>query len=359
MRLRTWEEKLPTKRPFVISTGAATATQNVFVELADGGARGRAEAKGYGEAAPSLRVCGETPAGVLGFLDAARALVEAEGPGGWKGLRGRLDAFAPGNPAAKAALDLALHDLAGKLAGAPAWRLLGLKPAARPTSVTLSLGAPEAMAREAARLADAGFRVLKLKLGEPRRDLARVRAVRDAVPGATLRCDANTAWTESQALRLVRGLDRLEVEVLEQPVPRGFHAEMRRIARAAELPVLADESVLGPGDAATLARERFADGFVLKLMKCGGLAPARRMLALARRARLRVMVGCMLESSLAISAASHLLARVEWADLDGAWLLAQDPWRGVEVRAGAIATPEGPGLGAVPRRGADLARARR
>jgi L-alanine-DL-glutamate epimerase-like enolase superfamily enzyme len=342
MELRAWEEKLPTKRPFVISTGTLTAARVVFVEVAAEGARG------VGEAAPSLRVCGETPAGVLAFLEAVRPLVEAAGPGDWKGLLEALDAGALGNPAAKAALDMALLDLAGKLQGKPVHRLLGLRAAERPTSATVVLDAPEAMAAEARSHAAQGFRHLKLKLGEPRRDLARVKAVRDAVPEATLRCDANTGWSEAQALRLVAGLDRLEVELLEQPVPRPFRAELKRIAKAADLPVLADEACLGLEDAEHLARERYADGLVLKLMKCGGLWQARQMLGLARREGLQVMAGCMVESSVGITAASHLLGAVRWADLDGAWLLAQDPWRGARVEAGRIRSPAGAGLGVGP-----------
>jgi L-alanine-DL-glutamate epimerase-like enolase superfamily enzyme len=317
-----------------------TAARVVFVRLSHDGL------EGFGEAAPSLRVCGETPESVLAFLDAVPGELPAS-LDDWRGALRWLASRAFGNPAAKAALEMALLDLVAKRQRKPLHRLLGLSAAERPTSATVVLASPDAMAREAVSHAEQGFTHLKLKLGEPKRDLARVRAVRDAVPEATLRCDANTGWTEQQALRLVQGLDKFEVELLEQPVPRGNWASMRRIAKAAELPVLADEDVLGLEDLTRLARERYADGFVLKLMKCGGPWQGKQMLDLARRAKLPCMVGCMVESSLAISAASQLLARVRWADLDGAWLLAGDPWRGATPRRGVIAPAEGPGLGAV------------
>lgn len=343
MELRAWQDKLPTKKPFVIATGAMTHHLASYIELRHG------DHAGIGEAAPSLRVCGETPDGVVAFWAALRDEVAAWEPGGWRTALAALDARALGNPAAKAALDMALLDLAGKARRKPAHALLGLRPAEMPTSATVVLDAPDAMAREAISHAEQGFAHLKLKLGEPKRDAARLKAVRDAVPGATLRCDANTGWTEAQALRLLPALERAEVELLEQPVPRPFRDAMKRIARKADLPVLADEACLGLEDAQRLAEERFADGFVLKLMKCGGLVQAKAMLDVARRARLKVMVGCMVESSVAIGAASQLLSRVQWADLDGAWLLASDPWRGAEVRGGRVATPRGPGIGVHPR----------
>ncbi|HEV8358998.1 MAG TPA: dipeptide epimerase [Candidatus Thermoplasmatota archaeon] len=344
MELRAWPDKLPTKNPFKISTGTMTAAEVVFVELRHAGVAG------HGEAAPSLRVTGETPAGVLAFLDAVRGEVAAWDPEEWRADLDGLAGRATGNSAAKAALEMALLDLVGQRERKAVHALLGLKPATRPTSATVVLDAPEAMAREATSHAEQGFTHLKLKLGEPKRDLARVRAVRDAVPGATLRCDANTAWTKQQGLRLVRGLDKLEVELLEQPVPRGRWHDMAAIAKAAELPVLADEDVLGLEDARWLAAQKYADGFVLKMAKCGGPLQGKQMLDLARRSGLAVMVGCMVESSLGISAAAQLLARVRWADLDGAWLLAQDPWRGAQLRRGEIATPRAFGLGAAPAR---------
>jgi L-alanine-DL-glutamate epimerase-like enolase superfamily enzyme len=343
MRMRTWSEELPTKRPFVISTGSLRRIQAGYVELEHDGIRG------FGEAAPSFRVCGETPASVQAFWEHVRPEVEARTPADWRGTLDWLAARAFANPAAKSALDNALLDLVGKAQRKPAHQLLGVKPGRLPTSATVVLDAPEAMAKEAQQHLDAGFTTLKLKLGEPAEDARRVQAVRDAAPDATLRCDANTAWTEQQAKRLVRVLDKLEVELLEQPLPRGFPAEMRAVARAAELPVLADESCLGLEDARFLAAHKAADGFVLKLAKCGGLAQAAQMLAVARKARLKVMVGCMVESGLGIAAAAQVLGGVRWADLDGAWLLARDPWTGADVQRGEVATPIAHGLGAAPR----------
>jgi L-Ala-D/L-Glu epimerase len=340
-RLRVRTRTFPTKRPFTIATGTLTRITGAHVALAQGKRVGR------GEAQPSFRVCGETLPSVQAFLGAARPLVEGVPPADWRSTLAALDAMAPGNPAAKAALDMAVLDLAGQAARKPVHALLGLRRRAMPTSATVVLDAPEAMAAEAVAHAEQGFAHLKLKLGQAGRDAARLRAVRDAVPGARLRCDANTGWTEAQALRLLPALEKAEVEVLEQPVPRPFRAELGRIARAAELPVLADEAVLGLEDAQRLAEGRWADGFVLKLMKCGGLWQAKQMLALARREGLQVMVGCMVESSVGITAAAHLLGApaLRWADLDGAWLLARDPFRGAAIVDATIQPPERPGLG--------------
>lgn len=344
MRLRTWSEKLATRKPFVISTGSLRHVEAMYVELEHEGIRG------FGEAAPSFRVCGETPEGVRAFWEQVRPELERRTPADWQGTLAWLDARAYANPAAKGALDNALLDLVGKLQRKPAHALLGLKPGAKDTSATVVLDSPERMAAEARSHAEQGFRVLKLKLGDAREDAARVRAVRDACPDATLRCDANTAWTEREAVRLAKALDKLGCELLEQPVPRGAWKELKAVARAAELPVLADEACLGLEDARSLAAHRFADGFVLKLAKCGGLWQAKQMLDVARKAKLKVMVGCMVESGLGIAAASHVLGRVQWADLDGAWLLAEDPWTGADVQRGRIATPGEHGLGAATRR---------
>lgn len=340
MRLRTWQEKLPTKKPFVISTGTLRQVEAHYAELEYDGSRG------FGEAAPSLRVCGESPESVRAFWLALQSEFELLTPADWQRTLDWLQARAFANPAAKNALDNALLDLVGKLQRKPVHALLGLKPGVKDTSATVVLDEPSAMAKEAAAHLQAGFRILKLKLGEAKDDAARVHAVRDAAPQATLRCDANTSWSEADALRLVRILDKLEVELLEQPVPRTFWPEMRRIAKAAELPVLADEGVLGLEDARNLAAHNHCDGFVLKLAKCGGLWQAKQMLDLAKKAKLQVMLGCMVESGLGIAAASQVLGAVPWADLDGAWLLAQDPWTGADVAGGRIATPTGPGLGA-------------
>jgi len=341
MHLRAWRESLPLRKPFVISAGTTQAAESLFVALEEGGL------VGFGEAAPSFRVTGETVEGVRAFLHGLGPRFQHRDAGDWAGDLEDLHRAAPHNPAAKAALDLALLDLAGKELGKSVRDLLGLKAATMPTSATVVLAEPEAMAAEARSHVAAGFRNLKLKLGEAEADEARVRAVRDAVPEAKLRVDANGAWTGQQARDLLEPLHKLEVELVEQPLPRGWWEETQRLTKAAEMPILVDEDVLTLEDVRVLAERRYADGFVLKLMKCGGLWQGKRMLDLARGAGIKVQLGCMVESSLGISAASHLLDLVDWADLDGAWLLARDPWRGARIVDGVVEPPEGPGLGAV------------
>jgi L-alanine-DL-glutamate epimerase-like enolase superfamily enzyme len=257
-------------------------------------------------------------------------------------LEDLLSALPPGSQAARAAVDMALHDLVGKRLGTPLYRLLGLNPQRVPeTSLTIGLGAVEevqAKAREAT-----GFPILKLKLdSDSEHSLALARSVR-AVSDARLVADANCAWTADQAMKLIPALADLGLEWIEQPLPEDDLEGMRRVREASPLPVFADEPVRTALDIPRLAR--CVDGVNIKVQKAGGLREAWRMIAVARAHDLQVMLGCMVETSVGITAAAHLAPLVDWADLDGTLLIRDDPFSGLQVESGRLLLPNRPGLG--------------
>ncbi len=337
MYLRYKRITLTLKTPFRIAHGSSKVRHNVLVRIGDG------EHEGLGEAAP-VRQHHETQATVVAYLE---ALAQRWPPSNDSFLlEDLLSALPPGSQAGRAAVDMALHDLVGKKLGTPLYRLLGLNPQRVPvTSLTIGLGTVEevqAKAREAA-----GFPILKLKLdSDGDRSLALVRAVRD-VSDARLVADANCAWTADQALQLIPALADLGLEWIEQPLPEEDLEGMRQVRQASPLPVFADEPVRTARDIPRLAG--CVDGVNIKVQKAGGLREAQRMIAVARAHDLQVMLGCMVETSVGITAAAHLAPLVDWADLDGTLLISDDPFAGVRVENGRLILPGGSGLGVNPR----------
>lgn len=257
-----------------------------------------------------------------------------------------LDRF-PGQSAAVAAVDAALHDWAGKRFGIPTCHWLGLAPAPLPlTSVTIGLDAPDRMAERAR--AAAGFPILKLKLGGAD-DEEKLRRVRAAIPEKTLRVDANEAWDLDTALGMLPLLKKCGVEFLEQPLPRDDLAGLRRLREQGVLPIVADESCVRPADVIRVAG--CVDAVNVKLAKCGGIRQALKMIHLARAHGLKVMLGCMVESSLGIAAAAQLGPLADWLDLDGHLLLANDPFTGIGGEGGRLRIGTSPGLGVSPTAG--------
>lgn len=333
MILRHRPLDLKLRHTFRIARGASDVRHNLLVEVEAEGETG------LGEAAPILRY-GEDRE------QAARA-VEAMGtrlkdPRAFTQAASR--AALEGQRSAEAAVDMALHDLAGRRLGIPLFELLGLDPSATPlTSFTIGLDTPEAVARKA-REASA-YPILKVKMGSEN-DREVLEAVRDTTD-RPIRVDANEGWTPEGALERLGWLKKAGVEFVEQPLPAARLEETRALRRRSPLPFYADESVHRSGDIPSLVGA--FDGINIKLMKCGGLAEALRMIAVARAHGLKVMLGCMIESSLGVTAASHLSPLADEADLDGNLLLEHDPFVGVTVREGRLVLPEGPGLGVRPR----------
>jgi L-Ala-D/L-Glu epimerase len=318
--------------PFTISRSTDEEVEEVFVELELDGVAG------YGEASPQDHY-GESAESAAAFLDEAEDLLGGD-PFALEEIGRRL-AARPGEMAAKAALDSALYDLCGKLAGQPVWRLLGLERAGPPTSWTIWLGDPDDMARRAERVGDR-FRRLKLKLGaRDGLDVERVRAVR-GVSDLPLQVDVNEYWELDEALDNVRELAGLGVEYVEQPLPAG-DADGARLKHRSPLPIYVDEDCHVAADVPRCAE--IAHGVNVKLAKSGGIREAVRIAHAARALELGVMLGCMIESSLGIAAACQVASLCDHVDLDGNLLLADDPWEGVTFVDGAQLPSEQPGLG--------------
>jgi L-alanine-DL-glutamate epimerase-like enolase superfamily enzyme len=318
--------------PFTISRSTSVEEEVLWVELRHQGLAG------YGEAQPQEHY-GESVESTSAFLEEARGLL-GDDPFALEAIGLRL-AELPGNAAAKAGLDAALHDLVGKLTGQPVWRLLGLERAGPPTSWTIWLGDPDDMARRAEQVGRR-FRRLKLKLGGgDGLDVERVAAVR-GVTDLPLQVDVNEYWQLDEALEAIARLAALGVEYVEQPLPAGDPggAELKR---RSPLPVYLDEDVLTLPDVQE-ASER-AHGVNIKLAKSGGIREAVRIAHAARALGLGVMLGCMIESGLGIAAACQVASLCDYVDLDGNLLLAEDPWEGVELREGVQLPSDEPGLG--------------
>ena len=325
--------ELATRHPFLIARGGQAVHNTVWVRVRD-----RDGHVGWGEAAPTTYY-GETPETVLAALNLYAAQLPAD-PFDLEAAEHVLRATLGGNPSARAALSTALHDLVGKRLGVPLCRLWGLDAAKTPISTfTIGLDTPDRMR---AKVIEAEpYPVLKVKLGTDRDDEI-LRTVRGAT-AKELRVDANCGWTRKQAIRMLPVLEEFGVTVLEQPLPPHDRDGLALVTRASRIPVIADESCLVATDIPPLVGA--VDGINIKLAKCGGLREALRMIAVARAHGLMVMVGCMIESSIAITAAAHFTPLVDIADLDGAALLAADPFAGATIERGRIALPSGPGLG--------------
>ncbi len=336
MRLSFRALELTSRHEFRISRGGRDLFQNALVEIEWEGRIGRGEA-----AAATYH--GETRDTVLAALAAWQPLL-GDDPWDRERILTRLDTARPGNRAALSAVDAALWDLAGQAAGQPVHRLLGLHPDAVPlSSLTLGLADWPTMERKLDEARD--FPILKLKMGIEG-DLELLRRVR-ARTRQRLTVDANAGWTRELAALRVREVADLGVEMVEQPLAADDVEGFRALRAISPVPIVADESI---GTSRDVARFVGAiDGVNCKLAKTGGITEALRLIAVARAHGLSVMIGCMVESSLGITAAAQLAPLADHLDLDGHWLLADDPFEGVGGGAGRLLLPSGPGLGVRPR----------
>jgi L-alanine-DL-glutamate epimerase-like enolase superfamily enzyme len=327
------------RHAFTIATASRTSTPGMLVEVEHDGVIG------YGEASmpPYL---GETQASAAAFLtrvDLGRF------PDSFQlgEILPAIDALAPGNTAAKAAVDIALHDWIGKKLGAPWHRIWGLDPAKAPvTSFTIGIDTPEVV-RQKTREA-APYKIIKVKLGrDPATDRALIEAIRE-VTDRPITVDANQGWPDrTDALRMIEWLATRGVLFIEQPMPKENPADTAWLRERSPLPLIADESVQRLPD----VRRALGvfDGINIKLMKCTGLREAHQMITVARALGLKVMLGCMTETSCAISAAAQLSPLVDWADLDGALLIKNDVFLGTTVVDGKLTLNDLPGIGVVKR----------
>ncbi len=318
--------------PFRISRGVQHISPGVIVQITHN------EQTGYGEAAPD-GYYGESPETVLACIAMFAGQLDDD-PFAIEDIMHRLDHIIGLNPSAKAAVDMALYDLVGKMLGVPLYKLLGLNPArAAHTSFTLGIDTPANMAKKA--LAARDYPILKVKVGT-KNDIAIIEAIRE-VSSATIRVDANAGWTVKEAIKTINELAPYNIEFVEQPIPAHDLAGLRLIRENVPLPIIADESCVTVEDIPRIVG--CVDGINIKLMKCGGVGQALKMIHVARAHNLRIMIGCMIESSLAITAAAHLTPLVDYADLDGNLLIDNDPYVGVTVVGGKLVLPDAPGLG--------------
>lgn len=336
MKARYFSFELLLRHPFGISRGTSTISPTVIVELS---AEGHS---GFGEAGEN-HYYGITTVGLLSRLRSLRDWLARQPLRKPEVLWPELVKLLPGDRFALCALDCALHDLWGKIHGQPVWARWGLGlERIPPSDYTIGIDRPEVMVAKLRAMP--GWPVYKIKLGtEDDLDIVRhLRAETDAV----FRVDANGAWTPEEAARKIEQLARLGVELVEQPLPAEDWEGARWLFPRSALPLFADESCRTEED---LARcEGCFHGINIKLVKCGGLTPARRLAEEARRRGFRVMVGCMTESTIGISAAAQLLPLVDAADLDGAVLLAEDLAEGVRLERGRVEFPDRPGCGILP-----------
>jgi L-alanine-DL-glutamate epimerase-like enolase superfamily enzyme len=337
LRLAFEVVEVRTRHPFTIARGTTEAYRRVWVRLTD-----LDGVEGWGEADPSPYY-GESTDTVLAALRRLEPVLPSD-PFDLESAEAAMARSLEGSAAARVALSAALHDLAAKRLGVPLWKLWGLDPAKAPlSSFTIGIAEPDllrAKVREAA-----AWPILKIKVGTPD-DERTLRAVRD-VTDKPLRVDANAGWTAEQAVARLPLLEEMGVELIEQPVAPADVAGLAAVHRSSRIPIVADESCRVAADIPGLVGA--VDGISIKLAKCGSLREALRMIAVARAHRLSVMVGCMVETSLGITAAAHFTPLLDLVDLDGAALLEQDPFVGASIDGGRITLPTAPGLGVTRR----------
>ncbi len=321
--------ELPLKHPFRISRGVETSTRTALLRLRWG------ELEGLGESAPIARYDES--------VESVRAYFAAHPPAFDNPYRLEEILAERIPPAARCGLDIALHDLIGKDLGHPLYELFGLDPARTPhTSFTIGIADLETTLRKVAEIGDHPVLKVKLGAGSSREEIETVEAIRSHYTG-TIRLDANEGWTPEQTVEILNAIAALEIEFCEQPIPAGNPAGLRYITEHAKIPVVTDEDSRFATDLPGL--RGCVAGISIKLVKCGGIRKAIEMVHVARALGFKIMLGCMTESQISATAAAHISPLVDWADIDGPFLTASDPFSGIAYERGKIVLPDGPGLG--------------
>lgn len=326
--------KLELQNVWSISRNSSRVKENVFVKLEKDGITA------YGEAAPNVRY-GENAELTQQKIELAAAAISDLDLSDCANVKETIDPFITGQNCARAALDIAVVDWAAKRLSLPLYKLLELDPSDTPvTSFSIGIDTPDMVRQKVLQAAD--FPILKIKLGADN-DEEIINAVR-SVTDKPIRVDANEAWTNKEAaVKKIHWLKTKNVEFIEQPMPSHMLKETAWLRRRIDMPLVADEAVLTVADIPSIARAY--DGINIKLMKAGGIQEALAMIYVARSVGLKIMLGCMIESSIAITAAAHLSPLVDWADLDGNLLISNDPFSGVKVQNGKLILNDLPGLG--------------
>ena len=340
---------LPLAHPFKTALRTVETLDDVAVRvIADDGT------VGYGEAPPTAVITGDTTGSILcAIQDYIRPALVGMELDDLDAVMKRLNGCLVHNTSPKAAVDMALYDLWAKGKGQPLYRLLGGAKSSFETDLTISVNPVEEMVRDSLEAVERGFSILKIKVGkEGAADVRRVQAIREAVgPGVKLRVDANQGWTAAQAVAIIKTMEDkgLDIELVEQPVPAADLAGLKFVTGQVDTPILADEAVFSPEDAANIIAIRAADYINIKLMKTGGIWNALKICKTAQQYGVKCLIGCMLESQVAVAAAAHLCAGQDiicMADLDGPSLCACPPMPGGPVFEGPTITMTGdPGIG--------------
>lgn len=344
--VRTHRLRLLLREPFVTALRSTTEIDTLIVEIeSDDGVRG------FGECPQVWQVTGESVVGAEACVTGPlRSRLLGADPADTVELLRSIRQAVAGNGGAKAAIDVAVHDLVARAAGLPLVQLLGGRQREIRTDASLSVGDPATMAASATERIHAGFRSLKLKVGSRSDDIETVLAVRRAVgPDVHIRIDANQGWTVGESIRTIRALEDAgaDIEFVEQPIIAHDYSGLARVSAAVDTPVMADESIYRVPDLIELIRRSAVDLINVKLAKCGGLAVGKTLLECAREAGIGTMVGSMMESAVGVSAAACLAAAVGTtviADLDAAWWLRQ-PVDGLTYDSGILRLSDRPGLG--------------
>jgi L-Ala-D/L-Glu epimerase / N-acetyl-D-glutamate racemase len=321
--------ELPLVHPFKIARGEETVARTALVRVRFG------EREGLGEAAPVERY-GESVEGVADYF--ATHPLAAANPFRLESL---LHDGIP--PAARSGLDLALHDLIGKELGKPLYELFGLDPSLTPvTSFTIGIADLETTLRKVDEVGDHPILKVKLGSGPPAEQIETIAAIRERYSKA-IRIDANEGWDVDTAVTILHELERFDIEFCEQPVPAGHPEQLRAVRERVKIPIVTDEDSCVAADLPALYG--CVDGVNVKLAKTGGLRGALAMIHTARAMKMKVMLGCMVESAICATAAAHISPLVDWADIDGPFLTAHDPFAGVTYDAGKLVLPSAPGIG--------------
>lgn len=332
---------MPLLRPFRSARREMTETNNVLVRLH------WKDMEGLGEAAPTS-YHGENVDTVSALLQAwQKSNILGDDPFAIAEIVKKLDQSIHGHTSAKAAVEMALYDLCGKIAGQPTYKMLGLSGSILPmTSFSISIDSLDKMKQGIEAALSAGHKILKIKQGT-QHDKEIITFVRKLAPNVAIRVDANCAWTVKEAIAMSHFLADHQIEFFEQPLPMNASYEDCLLVREqSRLPIFLDESICVSADVSRFADA--ADGIVLKLTKTGGLFEALKVIFTARSHGMKILLGCMFESAIGITAAAHLGGLVDYLDLDGNLHLAKDPFSGVKYSNGHLKLPEKPGLGVVP-----------
>lgn len=341
--------EIPLKQPFTIALGTITMARSAFVEIhTDEGI------SGYGEGAPAILVNGDILEGTIEAIKLLGNAIKGTDPMDIEKIYALIDRTISHNPSAKAAIDIAVHDLIGKITGQPLYKVLGGYDDCFKTDMTVGIDEPDIMANKAREAVSDGFTTIKTKVGTGlKEDVERIKSIREAVgDNIKIRVDANQAWSPKEALIVIDKIAKYNIELIEQPVPAYDLRGLAEVTKNSVIPIMADETVFNSKDALKVVEMRAADFINIKLMKCGGIREALKINFIAEAAGMECMLGCMAEeTNIGITAAASLGAAVKnitRADLDATFFLSSLPMEGgAIIKGGKIDIPNSPGLGLI------------